>query len=108
MNEKIDIDGLFGQIRETEPQLDGRIFNQSVMSRLPESEPKSFFSDSQLTVLAGALGCGLSFSVFPMTDVLNMMPTQFTLTPALLASVLGVSCVLAALTYWSSETDFTL
>ncbi len=108
MSNKIDIGVFFEEMRETEPQLDGQIFSQSLISKLPEPKPKSFFTDSQLTAIAGALGCGLSFSVFPIPEVLSMIPTQFTLTPVLLASVMGVSCALAALAYWSSETDFNL
>lgn len=108
MSNKIDIDVLFEEMRETEPQLDGQIFSQSLITKLPTPKSKSFFTDSQLTAIAGALGCGLSFSVFPISEVLNMIPTQLTLTPVLLASVMGVSCTLAAFTYWTSETEFNL
>ena len=105
MTKELELDKLFTQLRVSEPTFNGAQFLHSVNLALPKKRSISMTLESAITLVAGAIGCGLVYHYFPAVELLNQIPRQFTITPADLVLLGGFATALSGLIYWASETD---
>ncbi|MFB0995049.1 MAG: hypothetical protein QMC30_00110 [Porticoccaceae bacterium] len=108
MSKELDLDNLFSQLRDSEPELHESRFLHSVRSALPVKKHRSIGSETVITLAAAVIGCGLAFNYFPAAELLSQLPRKFTITPLFVLSLSGIAVALSALIYLSSESELDL
>ena len=103
MKQFTDLDTLFNQARNSEPYLSNQRFGNRVLTLINLQDPVPFWKEATIEMLGAFIGCALAYSFFPFTDLVNSIPTQFSIGPMVLLSVAGGFSLLCGIGYWTAE-----
>ena len=100
MSNLTEIDNIFSNARNTEPYFDDRGFVTRVTLELPTTSKVSVRQESVITIAATIIGCIIVYQYFPVTDLIELIPHQFSITPV---DILMASSLVSMLSYWLAE-----